>query len=360
MILSAIGIFFVVDSHAWSPLSFLGNIMPYNSYFMPLFLFISGYFFKAENAEHCLTYILKKVKTLLLPLLAWNFIYGVLVNLLKAGGIIYYGEALSLRTLFLDPFLGCVQFDINTPSWFVPALFMVAVVYVCLRRIFNRVWNDYLAAACFMAVSIWCVALSRKGYSAELWRLPAIKTGFLLFFYELGVLFRTHLETYYRRIPRVLCLAVPLLANTAICHFSPDLNFVGIATMSGFVTDHYWIPVATSITGILFWLTVADILVPALGENRIVNYVSDHTFTIMMHHIFFFNVYNAVLVVLTKSFGLNIPLDLEALRSTAWYRYDPVRAYAVWYVFFGLCGPLAACWLTGKAKERLSRKSGRI
>lgn len=355
MILSAIGIIFVVDSHAWSPIAVLGNIMPYNSYFMPLFLFISGYFFKTENSEHCCAYILKKVKTLLLPFLIWNFIYGVLINLLKKSGRIYYGEALSVRTIFLEPFLGCEQFSINTPGWFVPALFMVTVVYVCLRRFFSKVWNDYLATVCFLMISIWCIALSRKGYSAELWKLPAIKTGFLLFFYELGVFFRVHMETYYRKVPRVFLLTVPLLINTVICYFSPDLNFVGIATMSGFVTDHYWIPVATSITGIVFWLTVSDILVPALGENKVVNYVSNHTFTIMLHHIFFFNVYNVILAVMVKSSILDIPLDFEAMRSSAWYRYDPVKAYAFWYVLFGVCGPLAVGWLG----ERIKRSIGK-
>ena len=51
MLLSAIGIIFVVDAHAWTSLSLFTAYIPYNSFFMPMFVFISGYFFKPESAE---------------------------------------------------------------------------------------------------------------------------------------------------------------------------------------------------------------------------------------------------------------------------------------------------------------------
>ena len=35
MLLSAIGIFMVVDSHTFTALNFFGDIIPYNSFFMP-------------------------------------------------------------------------------------------------------------------------------------------------------------------------------------------------------------------------------------------------------------------------------------------------------------------------------------
>ena len=37
MILSALGILFVVDAHAWSPLGLMTNFFPYNSFFMPIY-----------------------------------------------------------------------------------------------------------------------------------------------------------------------------------------------------------------------------------------------------------------------------------------------------------------------------------
>ena len=43
MILSALGILFVVDEHLGRPIAFLSQIFPYDSFFMPMFVFISGY-----------------------------------------------------------------------------------------------------------------------------------------------------------------------------------------------------------------------------------------------------------------------------------------------------------------------------
>ena len=60
MILSAIAIIFVVDAHAWGPLAVFTNFFPYNSFFMPMFVFISGYFFEKDNLDRPLYFIKKK------------------------------------------------------------------------------------------------------------------------------------------------------------------------------------------------------------------------------------------------------------------------------------------------------------
>lgn len=107
--------------------------------------------------------------------------------------------------------------------------------------------------------------------------------------------------------------------------------------MSGFLTDNYFLPLLTSITGISFWLKVSEMLEPIFRENRFVNYVSENTFTIMLHHLTFFNLYNLILLWIPR-----VPqtFDEIAFRSTAWYRFEPVPAMRVIYVWFGLLGPL--------------------
>ena len=49
MLLSALGIFFVVDMHAGSPFGIFNSIFNYESFFMQMFVFISGYFFTEKN-----------------------------------------------------------------------------------------------------------------------------------------------------------------------------------------------------------------------------------------------------------------------------------------------------------------------
>ncbi len=51
MLLSAIGILMMVDNHASEPVSLMTKVFPYNSFFMPLFIFISGYFFYYNKIE---------------------------------------------------------------------------------------------------------------------------------------------------------------------------------------------------------------------------------------------------------------------------------------------------------------------
>lgn len=68
-ILSAIGIVMVISAHAGSALNLFSDYFPYNSFFMPMFIFISGYFFKDKNIksfDSTKNYIIKKIKNLLI------------------------------------------------------------------------------------------------------------------------------------------------------------------------------------------------------------------------------------------------------------------------------------------------------
>lgn len=49
--LQAIAIIMVVDSHVGLPLNLLNNVIPYNAFYMPLFVFISGYLFKKRSIK---------------------------------------------------------------------------------------------------------------------------------------------------------------------------------------------------------------------------------------------------------------------------------------------------------------------
>ena len=353
MILSAIAIFFVVDAHALSPFYIMANIMPYNSFFMPLFAFISGYFFKPQKLDKLSHYLLTKIKTLYLPFFLWNLTYGVLVNILRSFDLIQYGEPITFHTLFVEPFLGCFMFQINSPSWYIPAIFTVIVIYAVCRKLLGPLWNDWVLTPVTSLFGIACVYYSRQGYNSAPLYLVILKMGFLLAFYQFGYFYKEHLEKSFKKIPRILLLFLPVAINSVLLYITHDLNFIDLVNMSGFLNDYYFIPFLTSLSGICFWLTVSDMLVPIWSDNKLVNYISNHTFTIMMHHILFFNLYNLLLAVLTKMSVIHIPFDFEAFRSTAWYRYEPLWQCNVWYVFFGLAGPLLLRYLYDSIKKHL-------
>lgn len=60
-ILSALAIIMVVAGHLGYSILTLGELFPYYSFHIPLFMFISGYFYRESEEEHPLLYIKKKV-----------------------------------------------------------------------------------------------------------------------------------------------------------------------------------------------------------------------------------------------------------------------------------------------------------
>lgn len=357
MILSALGILFVVDAHAWSPLGLMTNFFPYNSFFMPMFCFISGYFFRPEKLSSFGPFILHKAKTLLLPFFIWNILYGILVTILRSAGAITYGAPISFYTIFIQPFLDCNMFQFNFPAWFVPALFLVILIYSLIRKVLFRLWNEILMFIIFALIGTACVHFSRMGYNTNPYFLPLLKAGFLIQFYQLGRLFQTHLEKLYSKLPTLLVLTLPIVINTILIYKTNDqIYFNDIATMAGFLTQFDFLPLLTSITGICFWLKISEMLVPIFGNNRIVNFISNNTWTIMMHHMLFFNLYNLLLAVCVKLSILHIPFDFSTFHSTAWYRFEPVAACRVIYVIFGMCGPLIMKYFYDKVISKLKSK----
>ena len=55
---------------------------------------------------------------------------------------------LSLWNLFVEPFITGHQFEYNLAAWFVPALFLVEMANVLLRRLLKRVDSEYAVFFC--------------------------------------------------------------------------------------------------------------------------------------------------------------------------------------------------------------------
>lgn len=353
MLLSALGILFVVDAHAWSPLGLMTNFFPYNSFFMPMFCFISGYFFDIKHVESLCSYIKRKVKRLLLPYFVINFFYIIGVSVLRDRGIILYGKQFSLYVLFIEPFVDGMSVELTNPAWFVPVLFIVVVLYALIRKVFFHFWNNKVATFIFVILGGFSVWLSRSGYNSQ-GVLPVLKTLFMIQFFQLGVIYHCEWEEYFKKVSKLTVFILTIMINTVLIYVYPEgIWFNNISTMSGFLTNNCFLPLVTSVTGISFWLKATELLVPVLGNNRIVNYISNSTYTIMFHHILFFNLYNVFLLVFPYTAEY---FDTEVFRATAWYRFEPNPSMRVFYVLVGMAGPLICKlgWqkVKGSAREK--------
>ncbi len=332
MILSALAIVFVVDAHAWSPLAIFTQFFPYNSFFMPMFVFISGYFFNIKYLDKPLVYCKKKFIKLIVPYCLIMTLFFYLMRIVTLVTPITYTSQITM------------------PSWFVPALFGVNISWFLFRFILKKWWNEYVATIVFCIVGTVCVYLSRQGLNKTEW-LPVIKVGFLLQFYQIGVLYRSKIQQYFEKIPTVIIVMLTISINSILQYLTMNkIYFNNIHTMSGFLTDIYVLPLITSITGISFWLAISKKLESALGENKLVNYISNHTFTIMMFHMSFFVIYNFVISripCIAKDF------NFDMFYETVWYRYEPVSQLRVFYTFIGVFGPLGLYYCYDKIAKHV-------
>ena len=368
MVLSAIGIFMVVDHHTFTALNLFGDYIPYNSFFMPMFVFISGYFNKVDSDTKLLSYIGKKAKTLLLPYAGISllvFAIQQLINLIKTG------EFASLPSGYLMYVLERVitsgsPFPLVTPMWFVISLFCTLIFYALLKKLLNKIWNSLVMFGIFTVLHFAVVYLAQTIDSDSLhpFLLP-LKVFFLLPFLELGMIYKKYLEGKLTKMSgglKIGLLILLLVINAIRTTYLPsayDVAFDSIDELAGFTSPFFVTPMLSSIIGILFWLTLTDLISKPLYESRFVNFMSCNTFWIMGLHILFFNVLNCIFMFADKIIGLPY-FDAEAFRDSEWYFWEISPNIKLVYLAIGILGPLGLKWIYDKIKVSLLNKKTNV
>lgn len=338
MILSALGILFVVDRHCGDAVGLFTSVFSYGSFFMPMFMFISGYFWKEKHLESWRsigTYLAGKFKKLMVPYLLWAVFYGFLVLLLNRAGMELPRP--TVRNFIYSVFTDGTTFGINGAAWFVPVLFAVTAVYTVLRKILGRVWNDTGALAAFVLLGAWTAALAKRPDGLYNKALLLYKTAFFIQFFHLGLYFNRYMEKTFDRINGLaLCLGLAVVNMLLLAKYGSLENGV-LSVMKGLPDGNGFIPLITSVTGIFFWLKISKFLEPVLGENRLVNYISDHTFFIMVHHMLFIDAFSGILYGACR---LGVPglagFDAAAFKSDPWYLFTPKPWMAAAYFLFSV------------------------
>lgn len=371
MLLSALGIFMVVDSHTFTAFNFFGDILPYNSFFMPMFIFISGYFNKVDSSTNLLKYLLKKVKTLLVPYVGIALAaLGIqqLINLYKLGDEMtplpagYFSYMLERTVTVGSPFA------LVTPMWFVISLFAALMVYAVLKKFLYKFWNSIVMFVIFCGLNMLTVYLA-KNIDPEAIRpfLIPLKVMFFLPFLEMGVIYRNHIEKKHEALPGGAKLGLMfglLIFNMIRTIYLPspyDVACDSLDDLSGFTSPYIVTPIISAIVGILFWLTFVDLLGKTVQESRFVNYMSCHTFWIMGLHITFFNVLNCILMTINEHFVELLYFDTEYFQGSEWYYWEISPSFKIVYVLAGVLGPLALKWIfdliTGPVRRAISGKT---
>lgn len=350
--LEALAIIMVIDDHVSTRVGILSSVFPYNSFYMPMLVFISGYFFKdrrlGEGIQH-------KVLNLLVPYVIWCLVGDALAYALFHYGVVnWYSNPFDLRIMQNLLFLGPPS-SITGAGWFVIMLFWVEVGYLVLNRLFclGKRKKDYALLVLLVVIGFVDLKLCMDGLpgAKRIYRF-VLRSIWYLQFYHMGRMFRLywekHIEQWRLLYACGACCAVNVLL---ICVYGDNVNFIATSNMRNF--NSWWMPLCTSITGTLFWYKVMQMMSSRIGQVKIVDFVAENTFTIMMSHLLFVNIPNFIVYfqILRGSTAFS-DFPAKDFVAGAWVRYSPSTRLAGF--FCGLLGSLLVAWVINRVKERIA------
>lgn len=347
MILSVIGIIQVVMCHLAPDIKITSYIFPYTSFFMPMFIFISGYFYNIKKEEHIFQTIWKKFKKIMIPFFIINLFYGIINTFMRKNGIINYGENISLYTLFIQPFINNSQFVFNFPSWYIPAYFTTYVIYLLIHKLWCKLkLNEYILLVLMLIGNVF-VVYNQNIVRFEDFRCLLVRVLFLLPLFHIGYLYKLKWQKYEQKIKNYILLPVVIITNIILIYTLHKIDY-DLHEFSGFITNIPFLPILTFITGTLFWLRVSKLLEKYIGENKLINYISSNTFSIMSHHLFWAFIFNVILYI------ANVPyFDISDFKNGWIYRYQ-IPNYKILlqivYIILGIFGPIIIKFLYDKIK----------
>lgn len=373
-ILSALTIIMVVAGHCGYHIMTVGELFPYYSFHVPLFMFISGYFYKDSEEDAPFTYLKKKVRRLLVPYFIWNVIYGLIAWGMRGVGFAM-GEGISLRTLFVQPFLHGYQFIYNYAAWFVPVLFLIELMNLLARMLLRRVIRgvcrlrgrgagrssgrsaggtkeagaalsmaaedsivEWVMLAGSLVVGITVVWLAIGGHVWGNYKAPG-RILFLFPCFQMGQFYRKKLEKH-DTAGNVAYFAVLIGLQVILSVGLGGLAFSSV-WCTGFANGPV-IPYVTIVSGIAFWLRVARILTPVFGQSRSVQYLGRNTYAVMMHHVMAFMLVKIVIAAVAAYTGMCADFDFVQFYSNIDYYYfvRGAEQFGMVYLAAGIVLPL--------------------
>lgn len=348
--LYALLIIMVIDDHCSSIMAFGTGVFPYNSFYMPLFVFCSGYFFHKTTL---IKDLVKKVKRLFVPYLIWNLAVLIITSVIDKVLGVHWMEPLTPMSLYQILLIGPTT-SINEVSWFVIMLFWVSVFYIMIKHILpsNKV-SDIITTVVITSLgvfSIWlCVHYYMEFVYDKLWLFRAM---FYLVFYDWGHMFKKYLEKHLIKLNTLLVCGICILINLIVITAGFDINYYSTEWMNRF--RFVALTFVTSLTGIVFYYELMRVISAKLGSVRLIDFIGRNTFTIMETQMFFINVPSIFIYIQiingSKRFG-GFPIE-EFIQGT-WSRYQPIL---ILNFFCGLTGSLAVAFMLEKIKQVLKSK----
>lgn len=328
--LLGLAMLFVICEHTGKNqlFNFMG-LFEYDSFQIALFIFISGYFFKdVYITDKTKEFIIKKIKRLFLPFCIWNLFYGCVITYLRHSGYWQFnmGSDLSLQSYFGKLFTLGTAYELNSPGWFLIHLFYVDMAYIIIRKLLHacRIRNDIVQFVLFTGISVVGMKLSQSYNTVSI--IPISRVMFCLLWFELGHLYHKYIEEFLEKYHFWNNKCLIIIVCFAVEYLLKRLAGYGSLESPVFAARFSYNPLFTiivALNAIILWMAIAKLISPIWTQSKVCRYISDHTFSLMMHHIFIGRMVMGLLYTFGYRMGRLPSFDEVLFRQNIWYFYLP-------------------------------------
>lgn len=281
-LLKMIGIVYVVIGHIRSQIFSILR-QPY-TFHMPLFYFISGYFYDENHEKEKGKYIWSKFKKSVVLFCFYLFFMIIFCSLISWKYNISLGT-ISFYDLIIKPF----TFGIDNPgflmgpTWFILSLFLVQTVFIFIYPLIKKIFKkDLYQLIFFLLLGTMSIYLSNKGWNSNGYLLMILRTIAGMMFYYFGYFYKRNIENKIdiyngKVIIGLFLILILVLKNTNI-----NFNF-GFNSMT--FHNQLLTPIITSIIGIYISIFIAKGLSKIIkDENDILHKIGRNSLYIMIFH----------------------------------------------------------------------------
>lgn len=324
-ILSAIGIICVVMNHEHCTVLEFDSWLPYSSFVMSLFAFISGYFYSKRHDHTPIRFIGKKARTILIPFYLASLVY-LLIQTLINHYIFSIGENFSFYNWIVKPWVECQPLGFNIATWFMIALFMAEVEYVLIRKVATLIKTDKIRDLIILLVTgtIAVIVINHSPYDIE-WQKVWLRPFIMLLFLHIGFCYNNYIQGKIN-IPTVVLFAVLIVIRAILTSLYGGC--VSGLFQCTFEAPWWAVFVATAV-GIAFWLRIAILISPIVKTNGVLVEIGRRTREIMTHHLFAIFIWNGFVYCFLRLFSIESSFNTAEYKSAIYFRYIPWEGYAL-------------------------------
>lgn len=344
-LLKMIGIVHVVVSHVYAQL--FSVLRQSYSFHMPLFYFISGYFYDENHEKEKGKYIWSKFRKNV-GLFYFYYLIMIIFSLLIRWKYSISLGIISWYTIFVKPFTvgpGNPGFLMG-PAWFILSLFLVQNIFIFLFPLIKKIFKkNFYQILFFLILGIASIFISNQVWSRNEFLVMILRTNVGVMFYYLGYFYKTNIESKINIFNgKILSLSLLLMSLLVITDINLKFSFVSMEFGGQVLT-----PIITSTIGIYISIFIAKGLDKIIkNKNDILHIIGRNSLYIM---IFQFLIFFIISLIFFKAY--HVLDDFYGLLTLYPYCPSYIDIHKFWplYIGAGLLLPALYGELVSKLKK---------